>query len=247
MTVVLLNSVSERRLVAKSDGWGHRVSLIASLFLAVTVALPASAQEGPGDIVRRSTDRIMALVEEAPAYFDDDPDRYIAAIGAELDSVVDFRGFARGVMGDYASSARYRSLDAAGQAKLRDQLDAFTQALRNGLINTYARGLLAFGGSTATIDDTEMSADSARVASVTQRVSSPEGNVYTIRYQMGQYKDGSWKLRNMIIESINLGEIYRGQFEAAAAAEQGDLDQVIAKWDDARVTVEAEEANDGSE
>lgn len=240
---MLLTSVSEMQSVP-CPGLGR---WLATLLLAVLVAVPVSAQEDPGEIVKRSTDRIMVLVEEAPAYFDSDPDRYINAIGAELDSVVDFRGFARGVMGDYASSTRYRSLDKAGQNKLREQLEAFTQALRNGLINTYARGLLAFGGSTAEIDATDISPDSARVASVTQRVNSPEGNTYTIRYQMGQYKDGSWKLRNMIIENINLGEIYRGQFEAAAAAADGDLDQVIANWGDPRVDTQIEEGEDGAE
>lgn len=238
---MLLTSVSEMQ----SQGRWAQMGFWMVLLLALVV-FPASAQDGPGDIVKASTDRIMALVDEAPSYFDSDPERYINAIGAELDNVVDFRGFARSVMGQYASSARFRSLDKAGQAKLREQLDAFSQTLRNGLINTYARGLLAFGGSTATVDDTDMSPDSARVASVTQRVKSPEGNTYTIRYQMGQYKDGSWKLRNMIIENINLGEIYRGQFEAAAAAAQDDLDQVIANWDEARVTVASEEGNDGS-
>ena len=37
-----------------------------------------------------------------------------------------FPGFARSVMGPYASSERYRGLDAAGQAQLREQLDKFT-------------------------------------------------------------------------------------------------------------------------
>ena len=238
---MLLTSVSGMQSQGHRDWVGFWIALL----LAVVV-FPASAQEGPGEIVKRSTDRIMALVDEAPSYFDSDPERYITAIGAELDNVVDFRGFARSVMGEYASSARFRSLDKSGQAKLREQLNAFSHTLRNGLINTYARGLLAFGGSTATVDDTDMSPDSARVASVTQRVKSPEGNTYTIRYQMGQYKDGSWKLRNMIIENINLGEIYRGQFEAAAAAAQGDLDQVIANWDEARVSVASEEGEDGA-
>jgi phospholipid transport system substrate-binding protein len=78
-------------------------------------------------------------------------------------------------------------------------------------------------------------------------VFSPEGNVYSIRYQMGQYKDGSWKLRNLIIESINLGEIYRGQFEAAVEAADGDVDYVISHWDEAAVRVENKESTDGSQ
>ena len=54
-------------------------------------------------------------------------------------------------------------------------------------------------------------------------------------------RDGSWKLRNLIIENINLGEIYRGQFEAAALEAGGDLDVVIANWDDNRVKSLSEE------
>ena len=34
----------------------------------------------------------------------------------------------------------------------------------------------------------------------------------------------------MIIESVNLGEIYRNQFEASARKFEGDLNQVIASW-----------------
>jgi phospholipid transport system substrate-binding protein len=49
-------------------------------------------------------------------------------------------------------------------------------------------------------------------------------------YQMGLDRSGTWKLRNMIIESVNLGEIYRNQFESAARRYEGDLDQVIANW-----------------
>jgi hypothetical protein len=63
---------------------------------------------------------------------DDDPERYYAAVHEVLDPVVDFRGFARGVMGEYATSARYRSLDEAGREKLRDQLERFTETMRIG-------------------------------------------------------------------------------------------------------------------
>jgi phospholipid transport system substrate-binding protein len=78
-------------------------------------------------------------------------------------------------------------------------------------------------------------------------VSGEDGKVYTVKYQMGQYRDGSWKLRNLIIENINLGEIYRGQFEAAADEADGDLDIVIANWDDSRIQSEAREEYRGGE
>lgn len=236
--------------------FGHKVTatwLAAFSLLFLTLSASgepeSAAQPGPGEVVREATTRIMALVDEAPGYFDTDPERYFGQIGAELDAVVDFRGFARGVMGDYASSARYRSLDEAGRDTLRAQLDAFTSVLRDGLIRTYGRGLLAFGGSKVELAETEFSPGSARVASVTQRVFSDGGQVYSVRYQMGQYRDGSWQLRNMIIENINLGEIYRGQFEAAVKAANGDVEQVISTWDDSQVISgrdNEKESGDGS-
>ena len=231
------------RFSQKVSSWA---SLALLLMLASTGIKAQDNPAGPGEVVRIATDNIMALVREAPSYFDEDPDRYLGAVGAELDKVVDFRGFARGVMGEYASGARYRSLDKAGQERLRVQLDQFTAVLRSGLINTYSRGLLAFGGSKVELASTEFAPGSTKVASVTQRVFTEDGKVYTVKYQMGQYRDGTWQLRNMIIENINLGEIYRGQFEAAAAEANGDLDVVIANWDDAKVRSSNEESTENA-
>ena len=59
--------------------------------------------------------------------------------------MVDFRGFARGVMGRFASKELYQGLDEAGRNQLREHLMKFTEVLRSGMVNTYSRGLLAFG------------------------------------------------------------------------------------------------------
>ena len=219
--------------------WAASIAFIVGA--ALSWGAEAASPVGPRSVVERATTNILALVREAPNYFDEDPDRYINAVGAELDQVVDFRGFARGVMGDYASSSRYRAMTEERRERLRDQLNRFTEVLRDGIVSTYSRGLLAFGGSRVELGETEVSPGSTRVASVNQYVSAEDGKTYTVKYQMGQYKDGTWRLRNMIIENINLGEIYRGQFEAAAAAAGGDLDVVINTWDDSQIRTKAEE------
>ena len=182
------------------------------------------------DVVRETTTEIMAVVEEAKSYADDDPEPYFNAIQQILDGVVDFRGFARGVMGPYATSERYRSLDEAGRAQLRDQLDRFTEVMRSGMVRTYGKGLLAFSGSSIEISKPKLDeAEQSRV-SVEQLIYSEEAASYVVMYQMGRDKNGDWKLRNMIIENINLGEIYRNQFQSAARKENGDLDAVISQW-----------------
>ena len=190
------------------------------------------------DVVRDTSSQVMAVVKDAQAYAEQDPDRYYAQVQAILEPVIDFRSFARGVMGAYASSDRYRSLDEAGRAQLRDQLDRFTEVMRAGLVRTYSKGLLAFGGSRIEVSSPAPDEADQDRASVEQLIFTEDARPYVVMYQMGRDRSGEWKLRNVIIESVNLGEIYRSQFEAAARKENGDLDAVIDSW----TIIEVEEA-----
>lgn len=208
------------------------LALALSLFLPGAFAQEAAtaADATAHGVVRSATMEVMEVVQEAHAYAEEDPERYYQQVLAVLDPVVDFRGFARSVMGPYASSERYRSLDESGRAQLRSQLDMFTDVMRTGLVRTYSKGLLAFGGSRIEVSETSPDeVEQARV-SVQQLIYSDATEPYMVLYQMGRDKQGEWKLRNMIIESVNLGEIYRSQFEAAARKHDGNLDLVISGW-----------------
>lgn len=213
------------------------IVMFGSLAMATlsTALSPETSQAaaGPEQVITDVTQRVMEVVAEADTYFDQDPDRYFDAIDQVLSDLVDWRGFATAVMGEYYS--RGRSLDPEGQVALKAQRDRFAATLREGLIRSYAKGLLAFGGANMEVQGVEASPHSARIASVTQLVYGEADRVYTIRYQMGQYKDGNWRLRNLIIETINLGEIYRNQFSALAKAADDDLDRVIEDWNAAIV------------
>ena len=205
-------------------------STIATLFMLLVVGA-AQADEGSAHaLVKAATDEVMAVVRDAEDYAEEDPARYYSEVMAVLDPVVDFRGFARGVMGPYATRDRYRSLDEAGREKLRGQLDKFTEVMRDGLVRTYSKGLLAFGGSRIELTDEGDEAAGERRATVRQLIYSEQTEPYVVLYQMGKDRSGAWKLRNMIIESVNLGEVYRSQFEASARRLEGDLDAVIDSW-----------------
>lgn len=182
------------------------------------------------DVLELTTDRMLAVIAEARGYVDDDPERYFAAVNEVLDPVVDFRGFARGVMGEYATTDRYRSLDEAGRNKLRAQLDRFSDTMRSGLVRTYAKGLLAFGGSRVELDDSTAGGPDDKRSTLKQLIYSEAGQPYVVIYQMARDKDGQWRMRNLIVENVNLGQIYRSQFEAAARRFNGDLDAVIDNW-----------------
>ena len=223
--------------------WITPAALALFLFMLLlprgAAAAESSAQPAlPDQVIREVTEQVMQVVSEANTYFDEEPERYYREIDAALAALVDWRGFATAVMGDYYS--RGRSMDSAGRTKLKRQRDEFAETLREGLIRSYAKGLLAFGGAKMEVQGVEASTQSARIASVTQLVYGEADRVYTIRYQMGQYKDGAWRLRNLIIETINLGEIYRNQFSALAKEANDDLDLVISRWNDT-ISEQAEE------
>lgn len=206
----------------------------ASLVLAgaatMANAVNTEAPEGAHEVVRQATEAVMSVVDEAQTYVAAEPDRFYDQLQEILGTVVDFRGFARGVMGPYASSERYRSLDAEGRDQLRDQLERFTEVMRVGLVRTYGKGLLAFGGSRIELPQISEEEAAGSRAAVKQLIFNDGSEPYVLVYHMGRNKDGSWKLRNMVIENVNLGEIYRSQFESAARKHDGDLDQVIEGW-----------------
>ncbi|GAB3310825.1 MlaC/ttg2D family ABC transporter substrate-binding protein [Haliea atlantica] len=206
------------------------VTALALVLLPLFAAAKAAEGEGSAhEVVRAATERVMSEVESADDYIDEHPERFYSALDEILDPVVDFRGFARGVMGAYASSERYRSLDQAGREKLREQLERFTEVMRQGLVRTYGKGLLAFGGSRIDVPVPEVEEGASRVA-VQQFIHAGDKAPYEVVYYMGRDGDGLWKLRNMVIEDVNLGKIYQSQFESAARKYDGNLDQVIANW-----------------
>jgi phospholipid transport system substrate-binding protein len=212
-----------------------RLGLLAGLYLSSMSVFPqapdlSATSPTAHEIVRDASGQVMAVVEDAHVYADEDPERYYQAVHQVLDPVIDYRGFARSVMGPYASRERYQSLDEAGREQLRQQLDEFTEVMRTGLIRTYGKGLLAFSGSRIEISDPAEEELVATRVTVKQLIFSEEAEPYVVMYQMGRGRDGKWMLRNVIIETVNLGEIYRNQFQSAARKYEGDLNAVINNW-----------------
>ena len=201
----------------------YRSGTFLLCLLASVISVQARAQDHAAYVLgQETTVRVMDVVVAAQEYADADPERYYAQIQNLLNPLIDFRGFARKVMGPYASSERYRTLDEAGWQQLRDQLDRFTTVMRGSLVRSYSKDLLAFGGSEIELAQPKPdeaaegdAADTSRL-SVRQLIYADRKKPYEVLYQMGQEKANDWMLRNVIIENVNLGEVYRDQFLVSA-------------------------------
>lgn len=182
------------------------------------------------DVVRSKTVELIALIEQAQEYVDEDEERFFNELEALLDPFIDFYSFARAVMGKHASKQRMQTLADDDKALLAEQIDRFSDIFARGLIQTYGKGLLAFEGERIEVVPAESVDPQVSRVPVKQLIYGDRQKPFQIIYSLRRNDDGEWKLRNVIIESINLGKVYRNQFANSAKVYNGDLDRVIEHW-----------------
>ena len=71
----------------------------------------------------------------------------------------------------------------------------------------------------------------AERTSVNMEIRDGKGVVYPLSYTMVAM-DGTWKLRNVVINGINVGKLFRDQFAQSMQNNRNDLDKVIDSWAD---------------
>ena len=209
---------------------------VASVLVnAQTVQKPLVSQvEEPSayQVVETITGQLLVLIEQAKLYVDEDEERFFTELDVLLRPFIDFRSFARAVMGRHASSKKMVSLTEAEKAKLNAQIDRFSEIFLGALIQTYGKGLLAFDGEEIEVVPPVIDAAKPQPKKVVvkQLIYGDRKTPYEVQYSMRTDKEGQWRLRNMVVESINLGKIYRNQFDNAVQVYEGSIDSVIDNW-----------------
>jgi phospholipid transport system substrate-binding protein len=204
---------------------------VLAIGCALTAALPALAADvqDPYQIVQQTTQRVLTIIKDGKGYYDTEPARFHKQVNVVMSEVVDFDSFARGVMGPYANLQRLPT--DAEKTQRRDQIKRFSDTFKNGLIETYAKGLLKFNGQRIETLPPRKGDDAASNAlSVVQNIYGNGDKPYVVQYSMRKNGEGNWKVMNVIIEGINLGQTYRNQFAAAVDQNRGDIDKVISSW-----------------
>lgn len=205
------------------------------LIVAFTQQLHAVAADtrAPHQRVESTTQELIKLIEDASDYFDKDPARYYRELKAIVDPLVDFKSFTRSVMGDYGTKAYYQSLDKSQRSQYKKDYQRFVGRFQEGLINTYGKGLLAFNGQDMVVEPADEESlkriAAGQSVDVIQKIEGSD-KTYTVTYKMRPNKKGVWLLRNVSIETINVGQLYRNQFASAMDKQQGDFSAVIDAW-----------------
>jgi len=205
--------------------------LLAALMTFGLFTQASAAAKGPYELVADTTQELVKVIEEARSYVDKDPERFTNEVRRIMDDVVDFQSFARGIMGKYGSRGYYESLKTdAERAQFRERVIRFTDSFKDGLINTYSKGLLGFNGNRIEVLPLEDDVDLSGNVGVRQDIYGERAKPYQLVYSVRKDANGMWKLRNVIIEGVNLGRIFSSQFNAALKQYDGDVDKVIDNW-----------------
>ena len=202
----------------------RRVDMGFKKWIAVamlTVLVPLSfAAETAADPYKKIEQVTVELLDIIAIYRDSYPETEVAYFG-KLDQLlsahVDFGFIARNVMGSFGRSAS------------PEQRDQFVEIFRNGLVETYGRGLISYNDQQIILLDAAPVAEGQRRVTVKQEIRSSD-NVYPLEYSLARKKSGEWMVINVVINGINLGKTFRNQFVQSAQRSAGDIDQVIGGW-----------------
>lgn len=177
--------------------------------------------------VELATQEILGLIELGKSYAEEDPERFYTEVEVMLRPLIDFPRFARNVMGAY-----YRKADDA-------QRERFAESFKWSLVRTYALALTEFGGGKIEVLEPRRPPRDPNKVGVTMEIQQ-NGNIYVVVYQMQRDASEAWRLRNLVIEGVNIGLNYKSQFAAAMKdpANGRDLDAVIDAWTE---VIEAED------
>ena len=171
----------------------------------------------PFDAVKKANDVLLSQLNESLGLHKTDPAAFYKAVDESLGPFVDFAGFSRGVMAKYYKRAT------------KQQQQEFVAVFRKGLIETYSNALVGFDNQQVKVMQPATPQKKPERPIITIEITGRDGSVYKVDYNL-ILLDGQWKLRNVIINGINIGLQFRSQFQASMSRNNNNLDEVIAGW-----------------
>ena len=160
--------------------------------------VPAYAQEAPDDLIRRSTNEILAAIK-ADKDLQAGNQQKIEKLAEE--KVLPYFNFAR--MTQLAVGRNWRDASDAQKKSLTDEF-------RSLLIRTYSTSLSQYRNQTIDVKPLKIAATEMETV-VKTNVNQPGGQPIPIDYSVEKQKDG-WKVYDVLIDGVSLVTNYRSSF-----------------------------------
>jgi phospholipid transport system substrate-binding protein len=214
--------------------------MISSLFhtlrrglLVALATLPLFALAAPSaqQVVQQTTDELIGDLKTNKDSYRQNPSAFYEALNRILGPVVDSDGISRSIM-----TVKY------SRAASPEQMKRFEENFKRSLMQFYGNALLEYDNQGIRVLPAKPESDGR--ASVGMEVQGKNGVVYPVTYTMTQV-DGQWLMRNVIINGINIGKLFRDQFADAMQKNGNDLDKTIDGW--ANVVAKAKNTEAGQQ
>ena len=210
------------------------ISTLRRGLLVLLAALPLLANAAPGqsahDLIQDTTNRMLADLSANKEKYKKDPQDFYTALNTIVGPVVDAEGISKSIM-----TVKY------SRKATPAQMQTFQENFKKGLFQFYGNALLEYNNQGITVDPAKD--ESGDRTSVNMTVKGSSGAIYPVQYTLEKI-NGEWKLRNVIINGINIGKLFRDQFADAMQRNGNDLDKTIDGW--AGEVAKAKQAADNS-
>lgn len=199
-----------------------RRRLLPFAFVALA-ATSAAATIGTGaelradEVVRETAQEVIRACATHMDDYAEDPRPFRAELARLLGSEVAYDAVARGVMGAHAAEAT------------PDQRARFARVFEDSLVALYAGLLMSLEADAVAVREAVPEGENR--ARVNMEVTARDGEAYDVFYTMVKDEDG-WQARNIVVDGINVGMMFRNQFEALVRR-TGSIDAAIAAWREA--------------
>jgi phospholipid transport system substrate-binding protein len=177
------------------------------LLLGSSVALSNSVdQRDPMSIIKETTTRMLATLDERREEFTADPTQLRAIVREDLLPLLDLEYSARLILG------------REGRKVSPEQLDAFSHAMSNVLVNRYADGLLEFRSDKQLEVLPMKGKNTEKLTRVRTRIKLENGGFTPVDYAFRKTEQG-WKAFDVTVEGISYIITFRNQISPRVAAD----------------------------
>ncbi|OCR25403.1 toluene tolerance protein [Pseudomonas syringae] len=186
--------------------------LLALLPMLANAATTPSAH----DLVDRTTKELLADLATNKEQYKTNPSAFYDALNRIVGPVVDADGISRSIM-----TVKYSHKASPAQ------MQRFQENFKRSLMQFYGNALLEYNNQGITVSPEKAEGDDR--TSVDMLVKGNNGANYPVSYTLVKL-GGEWKVRNVIINGINIGKLFRDQFSDAMQRNGNNLDETINNW-----------------
>lgn len=188
------------------------------LFLFLSSSIYGDINKNPFELIDIKSQEMVVVLTTENELFNTNPELFKDKIKDIFEPLIDFNRVSASVMGKkYFLSAT------------KEERVEFIEVFKFSLLDTYAETLSQWGDAEI-ITDFSYDEKKNKIVSVKQNLLTTN-NIYPIIYKLREYKNGTYKIVNIIINGINLGQTFHNQFQALAIEKEENISLIISEWE----------------